>query len=307
MLDVRDLSVSFVQYQGRFRQGVLCVISSLDLQARAGEVTAVVGSSGAGKSLLAHAVLGILPRNARVSGTIAFKGEPLTAKRQVQLRGSEIALIPQAVTFLDPLTRVGKQVRYSAHRATAAGSAEAQREVFRRYGLDEHVEDLYPFQLSGGMLRRVLVATAAISGASLIIADEPTPGLHPRALAEALRHFRELADDGAALVLITHDLQSAHTLADRVAVFYAGTTVELAEASAFSGDGSALLHPYSRSLWRSLPENDFEPVPGVQPLGDDLPAGCVFEPRCPRATEICRSQRPEARAHVGGWVRCFHA
>ena len=304
MLEVKNLTLSFIQYQVGLRQRELKVISDLELDIAAGEVVGVVGASGSGKSLLAHAILGILPSNASFQGELLFDGEQLTPERQARLRGREISLIPQAVTFLDPLMRVGRQARGVG---PGGASAKQQREVFARYGLAEEVDELYPFQLSGGMLRRVLVSTAVLSGARLIIADEPTPGLDPTAVAETLGHLRELADGGNAVMLITHDLMAARTIADRIAVFYAGTTVEVAPSSAFSGDGSALRHPYTRALWHALPDNDFTPMIGSQPMPDSMPEGCPFGPRCPLVTAECRVEMPEVSATDGGWVRCFHA
>ncbi|NLL19013.1 MAG: ABC transporter ATP-binding protein, partial [Clostridia bacterium] len=225
LLSVENLSVSFRQYQGGLRQRELRVITDLNVSIKPGEIVAVVGSSGSGKSLLAHAVLGILPANAHMTGKMTYLGEELTPKRQARLRGKEIALIPQSVNFLDPLMRV-------KHQLVSGGKGREQeanlKEVLGRYQLKEEVGRLFPFQLSGGMARRVLVATAVTGDAQLIIADEPTPGLHDDVVRETLAHFRELADQGRGVMLITHDLEGALTVADRIAVFYAGTTVEIA-------------------------------------------------------------------------------
>ncbi|MCG8400571.1 MAG: ABC transporter ATP-binding protein [Firmicutes bacterium] len=304
ILEVKELAVSFVQYTGGLRQRNLDVITGLNVTVEPGEIVAVVGSSGSGKSLLAHAILGILPDNAGVTGSMHYAGEELTPDRQAKLRGREIALIPQAVTFLDPLMRVGAQVRTAVKNGDAAA---AQQKVFARYQLMPRAGRLFPFQLSGGMARRVLVAGAVVSGARLVIADEPTPGLHPQVVRETLGHFRELADEGCGVMLITHDIQTALKVADRIAVFYAGTTVEIAPAADFAGDGESLRHPYSRALWRALPQNSFEPITGFQPLPNALPPGCLFEPRCRWATPRCGMDRPEARELRGGMVRCVHA
>jgi len=141
----------------------------------------------------------------------------------------------------------------------------------------------------------------------VIIADEPTPGLDPAVMEEALKSFRELADSGCAVMLITHDIDAALTIADDIAVFYAGTTVEIAPAKDFSGKGEALRHPYSKALWRALPQNDFIPISGAQPHSDALPDGCLFAPRCSWATDACREKRPEMRELRDGTVRCIHA
>ena len=157
------------------------------------------------------------------------------------------------------------------------------------------------------MARRVLVSTALISDARLIIADEPTPGMSLDQALEALRMFREIADEGRAVILITHDIDLAFSFADRVAVFYAGTTVETAPAADVRAGPDALRHPYSQALWRALPQNGFQPIDGFQPYAGDLPEGCLFAPRCPLATDECRRRTPPIREVRGGEVRCIHA
>lgn len=307
LLDIVDVSISFARYEAGVRRRTLQVISGLSVDVRRGEVLAVIGSSGSGKSLLAHAILGILPGNAEVRGSMRFTGEELTPERQRRARGREIALVPQAVTYLDPLMRVGPQVRYGVPGNGNGSRAEEQRRVFVRYGLTPEVERSFPSELSGGMMRRVLLSTAVVSGASLIIADEPTPGLHPEALAETMRHLRELASEGKGVMLITHDIETAIGIADRIAVFYAGTTVEVCPAHDFASDGEALRHPYTLALWRALPRNGFAPAAGAQPSYDGLPDGCVFRARCDRATGACADSRPVLRDVRGGAVACIHA
>ncbi|MBE7469550.1 MAG: ABC transporter ATP-binding protein [Anaerolineae bacterium] len=309
MLSVQNLSVTFTLYDVGLTQKQLTVITDLDLEVQAGEMVAVVGSSGSGKSLLAHAVLGILPPNAQTTGQLSFKGKPLTPARQALLRGREMVLIPQSVGFLDPLMRVGPQVRRAAqlNGLTSIAAEESQQRTFKRYGLAATVTSFFPFQISGGMARRVLTATAAAGRADLLIADEPTPGLHPDAVTETLNHLRELANEGRGVILITHDIEAALRVADKVAVFYAGTTVEVAQASDFANGASMLRHPYTQALWRSLPQNEFIPVPGAQPMPDALPQGCLFAPRCPLVTDVCREARPTQYEVRGGLVRCFHA
>lgn len=302
LLEIHDLSVSFRMYNGLLEQTDLEVISDLHLTVRPGEIVAVAGSSGSGKSLLASAILGILPPNASVRGHLHYRGEELTPRRQAQLRCGEIALVPQSVAFLDPLMRVGRQA--DGHRRPRP--TEKRREIFRRLGLPEETEGLYPFQLSGGMARRVLVSTALISDARLVIADEPTPGMSLDQALEALGMFREMANEGRSVILITHDIDLAFAFADRVAVFYAGTTVETAPAADFRAGPQALRHPYSKALWQALPQNGFQPIGGFQPYAGNLPEGCLFAPRCPCRTEECR-RTPPVREIRGGEVRCFHA
>ena len=303
LLEIHDLSVSFRMYDSALEQKDLQVISDLHLKVRPGEIVAVAGSSGSGKSLLASAILGILPGNATVRGHLHYKGDELTPERQAKLRGSEIALVPQSVSFLDPLMKVGRQ----ADGHNKPYPTEKRRGLFKRFGLPEQTEKLYPFQLSGGMARRVLVSTALITDAELIIADEPTPGMSLDQALEALKMFREMADAGKAVILITHDIDLAFEFADRVAVFYAGTTVETALAADFKAGPQALRHPYSKALWRALPQNGFTPIAGFQPYAGNLPAGCLFAPRCPFKTPECEAATPPIQSVRGGEVRCFHA
>lgn len=302
LLEIHDLSVSFRMYNHGLEQADLQVISDLYLTVYPGEIVAVAGSSGSGKSLLASAILGILPGNATVHGHLHYKGQELTKERQEQLRGTEIALVPQSVAYLDPLMKVGAQA--DGHRKPLP--TERRKSIFKRFGLPDKTEQLYPFQLSGGMARRVLVSTALLTDAELVIADEPTPGMSLEQALEALRMFREMADDGKAVILITHDLDLAFEFADRVAVFYAGTTVETAFASDFKKGPDALRHPYSQALWRALPQNGFQPIDGFQPYAGALPKGCLFAPRCPYKTEQCMDAVPPVREIRGGEVRCYY-
>lgn len=302
ILEIHNLSVSFRMYESGLEQKELKVISDLHLTVRPGEIVAIAGSSGSGKSLLASAILGILPENATVNGHLHYKGEQLTPERQKELRGTEIALVPQSVAYLDPLMKIGEQ----ADGHTKPKPSEKRKKLFARLNLPERTEQLYPFQLSGGMARRVLVSTALITDAQLIIADEPTPGMSLDQALEALKMFREMADEGKAVILITHDIDLAFEFADRVAVFYAGTTVETAPAADFKAGPDALRHPYSKALWRALPQNGFQPIEGFQPYAGHLPQGCLFAPRCPYKTEECEKEVPPVREIRGGEVRCYH-
>ena len=241
LLEVNDLSVSFRMYDRGLKQYELNVINGLSVQVKEGEIVVIVGASGSGKSVLAHAVLGILPSNAIVKGDILYEGVQMDKKLRKAKVGSEIIMIPQAVTYLDPLMKVGAQVR------GVSGTKAQQQAAFRRYGLKDEVAKLYPFQLSGGMTRRVLISTAIISDAKLILADEPTPGLSKDIADETMRNFRELADEGRGILMITHDIDIALQVADKIAVFYDGRTVDECDREAFMQGGDALNHPYTRA------------------------------------------------------------
>lgn len=305
ILSVKDLGISFSQYTKGLIRRELEVITNLDIDLYEGEILAVVGSSGSGKSLLAHAILGILPDNATTEGNIIYKGKTLTLKDKEKLRGREIVFIPQSVNFLDPLMKVSKQVKISIENKEEAN--KRQRDIFNKYGLDKKVDNLYPFELSGGMARKVLLSTALVSDCKVIIADEPTPGLDEKSLNEALKDFRNIADSGCAILMITHDIEAALKIADKIAVFYAGTTLEIANVNDFKGDGKNLRHPYSKALFNALPQNGFKPIKGSQPMPNELPKGCLFQDRCECISEKCRLIRPNARMVRDGMVRCLNA
>lgn len=302
ILKIENMSISFTQYQKGLRQVELPVIRSLELEVKAGEMVAVVGSSGSGKSLLAHAVLGILPYNASMGGKMIYRGEELTGKRIEQLRGNEIVMVPQSLSYLDPLVKTGTQIRKGKKDSA---SRQKLREIFKRYDLREEVEEKYPFELSGGMSRRILISTALMENPSLVIADEPTPGLDLKMAKRAMGHFRELADMGAGVLVITHDLELALEVADKIVVFYAGMTVEEANIPDFSTE-QTLRHPYTKALWRALPQNGFGFIEGSQPYVKDMPEGCPFAPRCSQCGEECKKEIPYQSLR-GGKVRCKKA
>lgn len=300
VLEVRNISVFFSQYVGAFRKNQLQTIRDLSLTLYEGEIVAVAGASGSGKSLLAHAILGILPYNASLGGEMLYFGQPLTEKRKEQLRGKEIVLVPQSISYLDPLMKVGPQIRKNAKDSV---SKERVSRVLNLYGLSAETEKQYPFELSGGMARRVLISTAAMGQPKLVIADEPTPGLHSGAAQSALARFRKIADEGAAVLLITHDLELAAGVADRVVVLYAGMTLEEAPASDFAEE-EKLRHPYTRALWRAMPQNGFQAISGMQPDASDVSSGCPFRYSCDSAHGGCAGEIPYY-AKNGGYVRCI--
>ena len=302
ILEIQNLSVSFQQYDKGFERTDLDVIRDLNVTVHEGEMVAVVGSSGSGKSLLAHGILGILPYNGVLGGTILYDGEELTQKQKERLRGNEIVLVPQSVAFLDPLMKIGPQIRKGKKDSESKKKLD---QIFEGYHLKQEVQELYPFELSGGMNRRVLVSTAMMGNPRLVIADEPTPGLHMKMVRRVMSHFRELADQGAGVLLITHDLEQALEVADRVVVFYAGTTVEDADVKDFAKE-EALRHPYTKALWRALPQNGFQFIGGTQPYVKELPKGCPFGPRCEHFCEACRGEIPY-RELRDGKVRCISA
>jgi peptide/nickel transport system ATP-binding protein len=308
MLTIDNFSISFRRYGGWFERLELAPIRCLDLNIGVGEIVSVVGESGAGKSLLAHALLGLLPSNATVSGTMLFQGKPLTDRRIRTLRGRGIAFIPQSVGFLNPLWQVGGQVARAARLGgkTPKAAGEARDWAFEHYGLAGEVKALFPHQISGGMARRVLTAAATVGEAELIVADEPTSGMDGENSRNALEYLRRLADDGRSVLLITHDIEAAVKVSDRVAVFRDGVTVEMALAEDF-GDAGRLRHPYTRQLFSSLPGRSFTgAVNGYRRNGQKM-SGCVCCGECPREAALCAGEFPSRKAVRRGWVRCHHA
>lgn len=259
MLIIDQLSLQLPYYASWWKRDWATCLEELSLRFSAGDVHAVVGASGAGKSLLAYAVMGLLPASARLNGQLHYHGKPLDAARQHQLRGRELALIPQSLKALDPLVRTHRQVAWAAQRAgwPAMSAWRSAQQALDHYRLDSRAQQAFAHELSGGMARRVLTAMAHVSQAQFIIADEPTVGLDPQQRQRVLDALRALADQGKTVMLITHDLRHALSIADRVTIMRDGKQIETACASAFSGSGCSLTSSYSRTLWQALPDNSF--------------------------------------------------
>lgn len=256
LLEVRGLRLSFPQYLEGFQESRLQVISDFSLNVFEGQIMGIVGASGAGKSLLADAILGVLPENAIVNGKLFYRGQEFKREHQKKWRGKEIFLIPQSVKSLDPLMKVGKQVKEVS--ANTRINLNDLTTVFHKLGLPSDTKDRYPFELSGGMMRRVLISMAILSKASLIIADESTPGLDLQTRNEILSEIKKLATEyHKGVLFITHDIEAAIKIADKIAVVNGGKVVEIADCNQFTGNGDNLSMAYTRNLWRALPENGF--------------------------------------------------
>ncbi|MDG4830703.1 ABC transporter ATP-binding protein [Solwaraspora sp. WMMD1047] len=309
LLEVDGLTVRF-----RLRDAVVHAVTDLSLDLHPGELLAVVGESGCGKSVLAHALLGLLPRNATVTGRARLQlvaGESVdligVGERQLarQVRGRVIGLVPQSpATALTPV-RTGRRLLAETLRAHGhprrAAPAAADR-LAADVGLDPVELDRYPHELSGGMAQRLATALALAPDPPLLLADEPTSGLDRPLVEQTLDLLRRRCDSGAAVLLITHDLAAARRVADTVAVMYASRTVEHRPTADLFDDPA---HPYTAGLLDALPDRSFTPVPGHPPMLTNLPDGCAFAPRCPRATDICRTP-PHPVASGAGRVSCHH-
>lgn len=233
MLRVRSLSVRFRRHDGSHATA----LSGLELTLARGEVIGLVGGSGAGKSLVAEALMGLLPRNAEVSGQITLDGQGLAP--------GQLALAPQAIDALDPLTRLGDQI---CRFARLAGQPPPDLPAaLARLGLPATAARAFPHELSGGMAKRALIATALATGAGFLIADEPTLGLDPETADRILALLAGLAAQGQGVCVISHDLPRLIAIAGRVTILQEGRMVETALAQDFTG--GQLRHPFSRALW----------------------------------------------------------
>lgn len=261
LLQVEGLSIGFRMYDPdapffAAKQDFYQVISNLSISVHAQEIVAVVGASGSGKTLLADCIMGLFEPNALVSGSIWFDGVEQNAESLAAIRGRGISLVPQSVDHLNPLMRVGQQVM-GLGEGSQAERTKRMTQLFERYNLAPSVAELYPHELSGGMARRVLLCCALMDEPQLIIADEPTPGLDLDLAVRAVGDLRDFADAGGGVMLITHDIELALRVADRVAVFKDGTIIEETAVESFASPDT-LRHPFTRALWHALPEHGFK-------------------------------------------------
>lgn len=289
VLDVQGLSVRFLLGRAG-RRGVVQAVTDVDLALRPGRVLVLVGESGCGKSVLASALLGLLPSNAQVRGraTLAVPGagrrELLTAtERELagRVRGRLVGLVPQsAAGHLTPVRTAGAQLAEAVRTLRpGAGTGEVVAGLAERAGLPVAALERYPHELSGGMAQRVAVALALAGDPAVVLADEPTTGLDRPLVDRTVDLLAGLAaGEGRAVLMITHDLRAARRIATDVAVMYAGRLVEEGPAEAVFGDP---LHPYTAGLLAALPRGGFRPIPGHPPELTALPPGCGFRPRCP--------------------------
>lgn len=252
ILEVKNLNIGFNMYDKLLNQKLYQMVFDLNVTIKKGEILAIAGSSGSGKSLMAHAILGILPKNTVVSAEIKFKNEIVDENRLSQLRGKEITFVPQSIAYLDPLMTIEDQLmRKDINKQDFF-------KVMDTLGFTKADLGKYPFQLSGGMARRVLIANTILSKADLIIADEPTPGLSLDLAIEVLNHFRNIANDGKGILLISHDIDLVCNIADRMSIFYGGHILETLNTKDFLKGEKYIRHPLTKAFWKALPQNDFE-------------------------------------------------
>ena len=312
LLDVKELSVHFGDEKAPFK-----AVDRISYQVNQGEVLGIVGESGSGKSVSSLAVMGLIDFPGRVSAKgLEFEGKDLLSlppKEKRELVGADIAMIFQdPMTSLNPAYTVGFQIM-EAIKAHQGGSkkerSERTLELLRLVGIPDPESriDVYPHQLSGGMSQRVMIAMAIACKPRLFIADEPTTALDVTIQAQIVDLLLELQQkECMSLILITHDLALVAEAAHRIIVMYAGQVVEEGRAEDIFREPK---HPYTQALLRSLPEfaegkSRLQSLPGVVPGKYDRPQGCLLNPRCPYATDLCRSVEPELRQIGNRQVKC---
>ncbi|MFE9648761.1 ABC transporter ATP-binding protein [Streptomyces sp. NPDC006365] len=311
LLSVRDLRISF---------GAVEAVRGLSFDVHEGEVLAVVGESGAGKSLTARALLGIPPREATVTGSVRLGADELVgASRSVRtaLWGRRVALVPQdALSLLSPVHQVADQLAAAVRSVGRVSRKEARARsvaALEEVGIAPDKARAYPHEFSGGMRQRAVIAMAMLHRPNLVIADEPTTAQDPETQKQVLDLLASRTGAaGAALVLVTHDLATVREHADRMLVMYAGRLVEAGPVAEVFERPRA---PYTAGLLASVPgpvapgpvahKRRLPAIAGAPPAPTDLPPGCAFQPRCPLADATrCRTEQPEPEAHDGRTVAC---
>lgn len=307
LLIAQEVNVDF-----RTPSGLLSIVREVSLRLEKGESVGLLGESGCGKSVFLSALVRLLPRNAVVSGKVFFAQRDLFTLSERELntiRGVMVSLVPQNPgTSLNPLLRIRSHLREAARLDSKKKKHQRIVEFLHRFGFShpEQVLPLYPHQLSGGMQQRVLVTMGALNVPSLVLADEPTKGLDAVLRAQIVETFQAMmVTTGSALLLVSHDYLIVRKLTQRVLVMYGGEIVEAGESGAVF---SSPLHPYTVSLFRSLPERGMIPIPGASFSFTQRPQGCAFHPRCFQARPSCAVFHPQlVEVFPNRWVRCPYA
>ena len=301
LLDVQDLTVEFPT-----RRGVLRALDGVSFSIEPGEVLGVVGESGAGKSLTGAAIIGLLEPPGRIAGgRILLEGSRIDDLSQPQLRrirGRRIgAIFQDPLTTLNPLYSIGRQLIETIRTHLKLSEADARKRAVRwleEVGIPAAAQriDAYPHEFSGGHRQRVVIALALCAEPALVIADEPTTALDVSIQAQIIALLKRLArDHGTSVMLITHDMGVIAETADRVAVMYAGRIAEIGPVAEIVRTPA---HPYTLGLMGSIPSIEHRverlaQIDGAMPRLSAIPAGCAFNPRCPRVFARCRIERPE--------------
>jgi len=308
VIEISDLKTYFPT-----KDGIVRAVDRIDLSIHERETIGLIGETGCGKTVLGLTLMRLLHPTTTVEGTIMYGGKNLLKISEAEMRlirGEAIAMILQnPTTSLNPVMRVGEQIAEAIRLHQGLNRRDAKEKAVEmldavRIPLPHKRVGEYPHEFSGGMKQRVMIAMGLACNPSFIIADEPTKGLDVTIKAQIIELLRETTPD-KAMLLITHDLDVARELCDRIAIMYAGELVECAPTDEIFEDP---LHPYTRGFLGSLPRNGLVPIPGMSPSLINLPDGCRFHPRCADAKETCQKKHPEMiEVECGHFVRCFDA
>jgi peptide/nickel transport system ATP-binding protein len=305
VLKVRNLSVTFKK-----NYEAICALSDFSCSLYSGECTAVIGESGCGKSVAAHAILKLFPDNTEISGSVRLNSlELLTLSDHVlqKIRGNKIGIIYQSPDrSLNPIYRIGRQMKepLDTHNiCTLSDRWDHIMKILRKVGFSDPYQAMarYPCHCSGGMNQRAAIAVVLGLMPDIVIADEPTKGLDNNRVADVELCLREVKRQGQSLLLITHDITFAESIADELIVMYAGQIVEKGPVKKVL---TTPLHPYTTGLIKSLPRHGFIPINGNAPPLTHLPSGCRFAERCTCASDFCFHQSPGVIIKNGHEVRC---
>ena len=319
LLEIKNLETHF-----RTKRGIIKAVNDASYTVEEGKTLGIVGESGSGKSVSALSVLKLLDGNGFIAGgQILLEGRDIThlsLQEMYKIRGNDISMIFQEpMTSLNPLFTVERQVAETFIIHQGMKKAEARKKVVDilrdvKIPNPEIVAKQYPYQLSGGMRQRVMIAMALACKPKLLIADEPTTALDVTIQAQILRLMNELKEERkTSIMFITHDLGVINQMADDVAVMYCGQVVEKAPVRVMFDKNTKFSHPYTEGLMLSIPRMDtpaktrLEVIPGAVPHPLDLPKGCKFAPRCKYATQKCKDEEPELmEVSKNQQIRCFY-
>lgn len=313
LIDIKNLTIHYVT-----DEGTVHAVESLNMSLKRGETLGFVGETGAGKTTTALGIMGLVPNppGKIIDGEIIFEGEDLLkmpVKDMRNIRGSKIAMIFQdPMTSLDPVMTVGEQIAEVVRIHENVSKEEAFKkaeEMLEVVGIRKERANDYPHQFSGGMKQRVVIAIALTCNPSLLIADEPTTALDVTIQAQVLELMKGLKEKyKTSMIMITHDLGIVAEICDKVAIMYAGSVVENADTEALY---TKPMHPYTVGLFNSIPDLDVEQeelqvIKGLTPDPTNLPSGCPFHPRCPKAMPECSVSKPQrVEVEPGHFVSCF--
>jgi peptide/nickel transport system ATP-binding protein len=314
ILDVQNMTTEYFTYLGRVR-----AVDNVSFRVEKNEFVGVAGESACGKSTLAYSILRLLPPNGTVvKGKAELDGRDLLTMSEEQMRAirwKDLSIIfQQSMNAFNPVVSFKQQMMESIlshEKVTKSEAIERARSLFRRVGLEPNRMNNYPFEFSGGMKQRAMIAMALVCNPKLVIADEPTTALDVTVQAQVLNLLRGLRQEfGLSVVMITHDISVIAETCDRVAIMYAGRIIEQADVKTIFAEPT---HPYTKALINSVPsiekgrKKKVSFIGGTPPNLRKPPAGCRFEPRCPYAKERCKTEDPAPRKVGNSIVACHYA